>query len=110
MLAKVYVSLPFDLSLTLGADYPVYGYEENGYQIMFEVPTRSEKPSNDFDLYVEQINGKPAVQADVLVIVIHKASFDNKMDDEIDPPVPIIQKAIDSFLARRKVRHQSPSD
>lgn len=108
MLAKLHVMVPFDLTLPLGEEYKVYTYEQDGYEIIFEVPSSSGKPASPEMPEHVLINGKPTVQADVLTITFRKESFARQSQSPIDPPELLIQRVLRSFLERLKYVAKAP--
>lgn len=108
MLAKVHVLVPFELILPLGAEYKLYGFEEGGYRIYFDVPSLSGKPRPSDSPEDVLINGKPAMHADVISVVFQKDQFERGISSEIDPPVSLIQKSLNSFLERLKYVSKAP--
>lgn len=108
MLAKIHVFLPCELSLPLGEEYKIYEYEEDGYQIYFDVPTKSDKPATLEAPDSITINGKPSVQADLITIVFQKDAFERRNGSPIDPPEQLIRKTLNSFLGRLKYVAQAP--
>ncbi len=108
MLAKLHVLVPFKLTLPLGDQYQIYGYEEDGYQIYFDVPSPSDKPSApDMPDHI-MINGKSGIQADVITITFKKGSFIRGISSPIDPPEQLIQRTLRSFLDRLKYVSKAP--
>lgn len=108
MLAKLHILVPFELTLPVGEKYKLYGYEEDGYHIFFEMPSWSGKPKKPDDPEHLEIDGKAAIQADVIRVCFQKESFDRRIDAAIDPPEALIQKTLNSFLARLKFVSHAP--
>lgn len=108
MLAKLHILVPFELTLPLGDEYKIYGYEEGGYHVFFDVPSSSGKPKNPDDPENVEINGKAAIQADIITIGFKGDSFDRRIESPIDPPETLIQKALDFFLGRLKYASKAP--
>src|SRR5687767_2631391 len=103
MLARLYVLLPYSLALPDGESYPVYSYEDNGYEIRIFPPVKSNEPSLDVaDGEKLTINDKPGFRANVLRIDFVKDNFDRRTGIDCDPPYDLIQRTINSFL--RKLR------
>lgn len=102
MLAKFHLLLPFNLTVPIGEEYKLYGFDEDGHHIFFEPPSASGKPKNPDDPEHVEINGKPATQADVITICFQRNSFERRIDSPIDPPEELIQRTLDSFFARLK--------
>ena len=108
MLAKLQIVVPFELTLPLGDQYNLYGYEEDGYRIFIDVPSASGKPRPlDAPEHVE-INGKAALHADVITITFQKKTFERRIELPVDPPEALIQKALSSFIGRLKYASKAP--
>lgn len=108
MLAKLHILVPFEMTVPLGAEYKIYGYEEDGYRIHFDVPSTSGKPRPVDSPEEVLINGKTALHADVITIVFQKDQFERGISSSIDPPLPLIQKSLNSFLERLKYVSKAP--
>lgn len=108
MLAKFHILVPFELTLPVGEKYKLYGYEKDGYQIFFECPSWSGNPRNPDDPENIEINGNPAIQADVIRICFQKDSFNRQVDAAIDPPEQLIQNTLDLFFSRLKFVTRAP--
>jgi hypothetical protein len=100
MLAKLYVFLPFELTIPEDAKYQLYGFESCGYQVQFDVPARSDRSPAGGRAMQVTINDKPAIQADALAITFKKESFNRSISSTIDPPVELINSVLDFFLGR----------
>ena len=103
MIARLFVLLPFNLTVPDGQQFPVYQAEDSGYKIQFYPPGRSEKAPPLTDDEKITIDGVTAFQADVLQIAFHKESFDRRSETSYDPPEAVIDGAINFFLTR--LRH-----
>jgi len=103
MIARLFVLLPFKLTVPEGQQFPVYEYEDSGYKARFFPPGRSDYAPNLGDQEKITINNISAFQADALRIEFHKESFDRSAGTLYDPPEPVIDRAINFFLTR--LRH-----
>lgn len=108
MLARLYVLLPFSLTIAENEQFPVCQYADEGYDIRVFPTGRSDRPGpppGDVDQIL--IDGKPAFQADALRIHFNKESFDrSKEGTRFDPPLEVVRRAVNSFLVRlRHVAH-----
>jgi len=103
MIARLFVLLPFHLTVPDGQQFPVYQAEDSGYGIHFYPPGRSENAPPLSDEEKITIDGVTAFQADTLRIDFHKESFDRRAGTHIDPPEAVIDGAINFFLTR--LRH-----
>jgi len=107
MLARLFVLLPFSLTIPEGEQFPVYEYADEGYHVRIFPPGRSDRPGPPPD-EVDQIliDGVPAFQADALRIDFHKESFDRSKERNFDPPLEVVRRAVNSFIVRlRHVAH-----
>jgi hypothetical protein len=102
MIAKLHIIVPFNFILPLGDQFQIYGYEDEGYRITFDVPSPSGKPSSIDGPDSVQINGKTGVQADVITITFQKDTFSREISSLIDPPEQLIQRTLRWFLDRLK--------
>lgn len=74
MLARLFVLLPFSLTIPEGEQLPVYQYADEGYGVRGFPPGRSDRPGPPDGVDQIQIDGVPAFQADALRIDFHKES------------------------------------
>lgn len=103
MIARLFILLPFQLTVPEGELFTVYEYEDSGYKVRFYPPSRSDRAPLNTEPDQFKINGIPAFQADVLQVDFHKETFDRRIESSCDPPEPVINRAINSFLTR--LRH-----
>ncbi len=108
MLARLFVLLPFSLTIPEGEQFPVYEYADQGYLVRVCPPRRSDRPGAPLDDVDEiLLDGAPAYQGDALWIDFHKESFDrSKVSLDrgmLDPPQDVLRRAVSSFLMR--LRH-----
>jgi hypothetical protein len=103
MIARLFVLLPFHLTVPDGQQFPVHQAEDSGYGIHFYPPGRSENAPPLTDEEKITIDGVTAFQADALRIDFRKESFDRCAGTHIDPPEDVIDGAINFFLTR--LRH-----
>ena len=103
MIARLYVHLPFHLTVPVGEEFPIFEYEDSGYMVRDFPPMRSDQaPAIDGPEQLE-IDGVPAFQADLLRIDFAKESFERGTESPRDPPEDVIIRAVTSFLQR--LRH-----
>ena len=112
MIARVHILLPVILSMPKGAQYAVRQYDDQGYAVRIFPPVRSDRPAawNEPEPDEIRINDVEAMNGDALRIDIWKESFDRRRDRgdaPYDPPLEIVQRAVNSFLVR--LRHVLPS-
>ena len=103
MIARLFVLLPFKLTVPEGQQYPVYEAEDSGYKVRFYPPGRSDYAPPIAEEDKIAIDGVSAFQADALRIDFQKENFDRRADTLYDPPEPIVDRAINFFLIR--LRH-----
>ncbi len=103
MLARLFVLLPFNLTVPEGQQFPVYEYEDTGYKVRFYPPGRSDRAPPLADQDQITIDNVPAFQGDALRIDFQKDAFDRRSATLYDPPAQIIERAINFFLTR--LRH-----
>nr|EDZ40419.1 MAG: Hypothetical protein CGL2_09314001 [Leptospirillum sp. Group II '5-way CG'] len=108
VIARLFVHLPFFLTIPEGEQFSVFEYEDSGIKVRVFPPLRSEKaPAIDVDQQIK-IDGIPTSQADTLRIDFDKESFQRGKDDPCDPNESIIGRAINSFLIRLRHVARSP--
>ncbi|MCI0564534.1 MAG: hypothetical protein MN733_39200 [Nitrososphaera sp.] len=103
MIARLFVLLPFNLTVPDGEQFNIFQYEDSGYKVRVYPPTRSERaPAIDGPQQLK-IDGVPAFQVDVLWIDFIKESFDRHSGSPCDPSEEFMKRAVNSFLIR--LRH-----
>lgn len=102
MIAVLHVKLPFDLLVPEGEQYTLCTYEDDGYLVQVGVPLRSDASRSEDEPEGILLNGKKSFYADTLKITFGSESFNREIGAEIDPPYPLINKAIGSYLTRLK--------
>lgn len=108
LLAKLHVLVPFEITLPERTQFKIYHTEKDGYQIIFDIPSRSERMPQPDPAEKIVMNGTDAFQADVITITFSKPSFERKAGSPIDPPEPIIQYALNYLLGRMKYVTKGP--
>jgi hypothetical protein len=104
MVARLSVSLPFNIAVSKTAVFSVYEYESDGYIVrVFPPQYTEESAATDPDEIA--VNGEAAVLANVLRIDFQKDTFERAQGVELDPPYSVIAHAILSFVNR--FRHVS---
>ena len=100
MIARLYIALPFNVTVPDGAHFKVYSYEDEGYRVSMFPPCRSDRPvSGDIPDRIE-MNGAPAFIANAIRIEFERETFDRTASSRWDPPEPLIRRAADSFITR----------
>ena len=96
MPARLHVLLPFELTVPDGAEFQLYTFESDCYQVRFEVPSRSGKPPAAEHV---TLNEKPSYQADVITITFQKNSINRNIDHlPLDPPDLFINSVLNYFI------------
>ena len=109
MIARLYVLLPFHVTVPDGQQFQVYGYDDRGYRVSEYPPTKSGERETALEGPDEvHIDGVRAFQADVLRIDFRKDSFDRRDELIYDPPLDVIRDAINSFLTRLRYVARAP--
>ena len=101
MIARLLVQLPFTIGVPDGAEFRVVCYEDEGYEVRFYRPCRSDQCTTGSTVDVK-IGGRPAFFADLLRVDFFRESF-SRNPSEQDPPEAVIKRAVDSLVAR--LRH-----
>lgn len=102
MIARLQVQLPFKISVPDGQTYNLYYYELGPYLVRVLPPLRSKTLTVDHDHQVF-LNGIKAFSADIVRVDFVKDSFDRCVVSPDDPPLPLMEEAVNSFL--RRLRH-----
>ncbi|MGE3979576.1 MAG: hypothetical protein AB7F94_18625 [Nitrospira sp.] len=102
MIARLQVQLPFEISVPDGQEYNLSYYEHGLYLVRVLPPFRSKTLTVDNDHQVF-LNGIKAFSADIVRVEFIKDSFDRCVVSPDDPPLPLMEEALNSFL--RRLRH-----
>jgi hypothetical protein len=86
MIARLFVLLPFKLTVPEGQQYPVYEAEDSGYKVRFYPPGRSDYAPPIAEEDKITIDDVLAFQADALRIDFQKENFDRRAETLYDPP------------------------
>jgi hypothetical protein len=108
MIARLFVLLPFHLSVPEGGQFPVFQYEDRGYRVRVYPPVKSDRPMSlegADEVRIDEVRG---IQADVLRLDFAKDSFDRCEETDCDPPFDVIRDAINSFLTRLRYAARAP--
>ena len=100
MIARIHILLPFAITVPEKTSYSIYEYEVDGYRIKIFPPERSERADSYTDAESTTIDETAAFNADVLRIDFLKGEFDRKENSDFDPPLELIKKVANDFLAR----------
>ena len=100
MLARIRVLLSFDLVVPVSDNFAPVEYAIEGYVVRARKPECSSIPADSRAIKSASVNKRPAIRADVIVIDFLKTGFERKENSAWDPPLPIIQQAVNSLLGR----------
>src|SRR2546421_11210115 len=106
MIARLFVLLPFSLTVPEGEQFTIYEYPDQSYSVRVFPPNRSDRLSPLDGVDEIRMDGVPAFQADALRIDFYQESFNRTTQNPCDPLEDVIRRAINSFLIRlRYVAH-----
>jgi hypothetical protein len=108
MLAVLHVTLPFAMLVPLETEFALYSTVVDGYEVVFDLPKSSGRPTNSESPDYVTLNDKPTYVADALDVRFRKESFERGVDAEIDPSAQIINAVVGSFLERLKFVARAP--
>ena len=108
MLAVLRFGVPFDLLVPTGAEYRLSAYIDDGYTVLADIPARSDIPLASAQPEEIALNDAPAHMANLLSIKFSKDTFNRAVGSSIDPPEPVIGRAIRSLLGRLKYVAKAP--
>lgn len=101
MIARVFVTLPFALTVPEGEVFSLIQYDLFDYKIVVYPPIGKTKNANNYsDAEKVTLNSKPSYFADLIQIDFIKNEFDRSSDGDIDPPVEVIKKVTNDALSR----------
>ncbi|MBN1461402.1 MAG: hypothetical protein JXA57_17885 [Armatimonadetes bacterium] len=100
MLARLHILLPYTLTVAEDEEFPIYEMTDGDYTVRFLPPQRD--PSMMFGKRPTglKLNGKSALEANVMRIDFHKEEFDRAIAGSIDPPEDVIRRAVGEFHSR----------
>lgn len=101
MIARLHVQLPFIVAVPNAVEFSLHPYQDEGYRVCVYPPVRSPECTAGDDVDV-RMGGRQSSFCDQLRIDFVCGSFSRGPTD-IDPPMTVIQRAVDSFVAR--LRH-----
>jgi hypothetical protein len=108
MLARLIVSLPFKVWMPEGQDFDIQCYDEESYKVRLYPLGRCVQPSSDDMPEETKVDNIPAFQADMLQIDFQKDNFERRTGSPPDPPVHVLERAINSFLNRLRYIAHAP--
>ena len=107
MIAEFVTSLPFPIILPDKPKFRLYKYKEGGYTISIYPPIRIDASQINDKMENVLINDMPAYPTNGLQVFFRKKFFDRKSSSDCDPPVELILKTINGFLAKLRFVAQS---
>jgi len=100
VLARLYILMPYTLTVAEGEQFRVYERKEGDYTVRFLPPQRDPALMFGRQPSALTLNGKPAFEANVMRIDFQKEEFDRTAAGPIDPPEDVIRRAVGDFHAR----------
>jgi hypothetical protein len=100
MLARLFILMPYTVTLVEGQALPVYEGEDAGYKVRFLPPMRSSELEIGNRPHGLTMDGLPAFEANVMRIDFWKEEFARAIDAELDPPPDVVQRAVNWFHSR----------
>jgi hypothetical protein len=100
VLARLYILMPYTLTVAEGEQFRVYERQEGDYKVRFLPPQRDPALMFGRQPSALTLNGKPAFEANVMRIDFQKEEFDRTAAGPIDPSEDVIRRAVDDFHAR----------
>jgi hypothetical protein len=99
MIARLYVALPFIVTIPEGEQFDIYSCIVNEHKIKIYPPRLSDIPFYD-DVEEISLNGNKAFRANMLLIDFIKDIFDRRGNIICDPPIEFIKNIINMFLIK----------
>jgi hypothetical protein len=100
MLARLYLLMPYTVTVREGEEFPVYEAVDGDYKVLFLPPMRDPAMLKGRRPKSITLDGKPAIEANVMRIDFQKNDFDRASGHSVDPPEQVIQRAVGEFHAR----------
>lgn len=108
MIANLLVSLPVGIWVPDDVALAPQSYEDEGFRVILRSLCQSDRPPAPDLPDLCKVNGVTASYADLLMIDFQKDSMERRQGAELDPPLPIISHAVNSFLTRFRHISQYP--
>jgi hypothetical protein len=99
MIARFGIRVPFNIAVPDGERFVLHPITDGDDVFVVKPPARSGLKLEGVPDSLA-INERPAFIADVIVIDFHKESFDRRSGSPMDPSRAVVQRAVDSFVAR----------
>jgi len=100
MLARLHLLMPYAVTIAEGEEFRIAEGKDGDYIVQFLPPMRDEAALTGQRPSSLTLDGKPAVEANVMRIDFRKDSFERKVDTSIDPPEEVIRRAVELFHSR----------
>jgi len=114
MIARVYIHIPFNIQMVKGEQFPSFSLDlDPGYKIDFYPPFCDSKFCSSTEPVKLTIDGKEAFSANCIHVDFKKDEYDRHEREGndpgfYDPSIPLIKKALSSFLIRFRYVTQTP--
>src|SRR6516162_10108302 len=100
MLARLYLLMPYAVSLAQGEELPPYEAKDGDYTVRFLQPMTDVNALSGLRPHSLTLDGKAAFEANVMRIDFQKNSFDRGIHSPLDPPEDVIRRAVEEFHYR----------
>ena len=100
MLARLYLLMPYTVTVRDGEEFPVYEVVDSDYVVRFLPPARDQAMLTGRRPDRLTMDGKPAFEANVMRIDFYKNDFNRAIADSVDPPEKVIERAVTEYHAR----------
>ncbi|WP_048068319.1 hypothetical protein [Methanoregula boonei] len=110
MISRVDVHIPFDILSPVNEDYQIYSIERSGYNIDFLPLSRNADFATKKDPVIAKLDDRDAILCNTVTMIFHKDAFNRNITAslKLDPPLDVIEFALNFFLMRLKWVIQSP--
>jgi hypothetical protein len=107
MRARLTVPVPFVMNLPSAVEFKAWQHSVGDLIVQSRIPARTERPLVGVpDLM--NIDGRPAVHADAVVIDFIGNSFDRRLGAPVDPPLDVLDAALNGFLSHLRIVTRAP--
>lgn len=100
MLARLYILMPYTITVAEGEEFPIYEMVDGDYIVRFLPPMRDPAMIPGRRPTGLTLNGRPAFEANVMRIDFYRNNFDRTTASPIDPPEDVIRRAVGEFHTR----------
>lgn len=102
MRARLIVPVPFTISTPTEEQFHGWEYRIGDLVVQSRPPTRTDRPLVNAP-HAMTIDGRPAVHSDAVVLDFVKDSFDRRAGAPVDPPLDVLDAALNGFLSHVRV-------